>query len=146
MSAGDALDGVLGPLERQVMEIVWRRTASGGPVTAGEVLAALPDDRSPAHTTINTILERLVAKGLLSREKGGKLVHYRPMRSRAETVRSVSADLLRGLFGLSRSTAIATFVDLLSTAEPDALDELQRRIERKKAERQDDDTEAETRR
>ena len=65
---------MVGPLERRVMDHLWR----SGPSTVGEVLAALNLD-SPqqlAYTTVMTILVRLSDKGYLNRTREGRHFRY----------------------------------------------------------------------
>lgn len=53
--------GTLGPLEQQVMEIVWREKQC----SVRDVVERLPNPR--AYTTVMTTLSRLYRRGLLSR-------------------------------------------------------------------------------
>jgi predicted transcriptional regulator len=53
--------GTLGPLERQVMEILWRKKEC----SVRDVLDRLPDPK--AYTTIMTTLSRLFTRGLATR-------------------------------------------------------------------------------
>lgn len=64
---------VLGPLERRIMEHLWR----SGPSTVAETRGALnsASRQQLAYTTIMTILVRLHEKGYLTRQPEGR--HYR---------------------------------------------------------------------
>src|SRR5215471_9045481 len=53
--------GTLGPLERQVMEILWRKKDC----SVRDVLDRLPDGK--AYTTVMTTLSRLFTRGLATR-------------------------------------------------------------------------------
>ena len=57
---------VLGDLEADVMEVLWRR----GEASIREVWEELKRRRSITFNSIMTIMNRLVAKGLLRREDG----------------------------------------------------------------------------
>ena len=65
---------LLGPLERRVMEHLWR----GGPQAVGDVLEALnrSGERKLAYTTVMTILVRLHEKGHVTRQKEGRRFRY----------------------------------------------------------------------
>jgi predicted transcriptional regulator len=63
----------LGPLENEVMEILWARNEA----TVREVLQLLQEERSIAYTTVMTIMNNLAQKGLLEREPQGKAYRYR---------------------------------------------------------------------
>ncbi len=59
------------------MDEVWRR-ASSEP-TVRDVASALPDR---AYTTVATVLDRLVRKGILSRRKDGRAMRFSPAGGR----------------------------------------------------------------
>ena len=61
----------LGELERRVMDILWQE--SDRELTARSVATALPDY---AYTTIATILDRLVHKGLVHRRMVGRTIRF----------------------------------------------------------------------
>ncbi len=66
--------------EMEVMEAVW---AFDGPVTSAQVQERL-SARGWKPTTVLTFLSRLTEKGLLAREKNGKLNHYVPLLTSSE--------------------------------------------------------------
>ena len=57
------LSEVLGPLESEIMDVVW----DDKEVTVRDVHKALKETRSIAYTTVMTTLGRLTDKGLLTR-------------------------------------------------------------------------------
>lgn len=65
---------LLGPLERRVMNHLWRQA----PQSVGDVQEALnhAETRPLAYTTVMTILVRLHEKGLVTREKEGRQFRY----------------------------------------------------------------------
>ena len=56
---------MLGSLEKEIMEIVWTK----GEVDARHVQQVIREKRKIAYTTVNTVLSRLVDKGLLKSRK-----------------------------------------------------------------------------
>ena len=72
----------LGPLERRVLQVLWRRADFA---RVREVLPEFPDI---AYTTLMTTLERLHRKGILERVFNGRAFSYRPSSTRAETALS----------------------------------------------------------
>ncbi len=102
-----------GELEDEVLTAV---RSAGRPVAPGAVRDLL--DRDLAYTTVMTILVRLQAKGLLSRERSGRAFAYRPVEPATRT-----ALLMRKALdaGDDRGTALARFVEHL---EPDDLPRL----------------------
>jgi predicted transcriptional regulator len=109
---------VLGPLEAEVMEIVW---ASDGPVSVRAMLEQLNRGRREqlAYTTVMTVMSRLVEKDVLSRRRDGRgYVYEASVSDPAEiAVRSVVRE-----FG---DAALAHFVDE-ARADPKVLRRLRR--------------------
>jgi predicted transcriptional regulator len=64
-------DSILGPLEAEVMQIVWK---VGKPLTVRELLDKLNTRREPAlaYTTAMTVMSRLAEKGALTRRREGR--------------------------------------------------------------------------
>ena len=114
----DELSRVLGPLEADVMEVMW---SAGGRMSVRAVLDRLNDGRdSPlAYTTVMTVMARLAEKDILRRQLDGRGYVYEPIVADAAAiaVRSVVRD-----FG---EAAVAQFVDA-ARADP----KLRRRLER----------------
>ena len=112
---------VLGPLEADVMEILW---AADEPMTVRQLLERINKRRKPqlAYTTVMTIMSRLVEKEILSRTKQGRGYVYEAAASdpAAIAVRSVMRD-----FG---DAAWAHFVYEART-DPEALRRLQRLLD-----------------
>lgn len=71
-----------------VMNICWER----GKATARQIHEQTPSERSWNYQTVKTMLDRLVAKGYLRREKLGPLCLFEPAVPRAKVVtRSIDA-------------------------------------------------------
>jgi predicted transcriptional regulator len=62
----------LGPLESEVMEVMWEKERA----TVREVVDLLQMRRPLAYTTVMTVMNNLVHKGLLDREPEGKAYRY----------------------------------------------------------------------
>ena len=96
--------GGLGPLEAEVMKILW---SAEGPMTVRAVLERANRRRSEplAYTTVMTVMSRLADKGVLARRREGRGYAYEPTASDAAAiaVRQVVRD-----FG---ETAVAHFVE-----------------------------------
>ncbi|MFC4530291.1 BlaI/MecI/CopY family transcriptional regulator [Sphaerisporangium dianthi] len=75
-------------MERAIMEVLWDSTHS---LLVREVQEALNADAGKplAYTTVQTVAERLVRKGLLSRTLDRKAFRYSARRSRDEHVTAV---------------------------------------------------------
>lgn len=106
--AGD--EAFLGPLETAIMDHLWKRRRA----TVRDVVDAIGRSRSLAYTTVMTIMTRLHAKGLLTRERDGKTYVYRPAFSRDEHRARLSREIVRGLVDEFGDVALAHFTAELS--------------------------------
>ena len=118
MSDAKDLSKVLGPLEAEVMQVVWQ---SQGPLAVRDVLELLNHRRRPAlaYTTVMTVMSRLERKGVLSREVDGR--GYRYSAALPDEAAIAVRDVVRD-FG---EAAIAQFVDE-ARADPKLLRRLQK--------------------
>ena len=73
----DPLQSALGPLERAVMDTIWR----GGDFSVREVQGRLANP--VAYTTVMTTLDRLYKKGLVHRRRDGRAFVYTAARAAA---------------------------------------------------------------
>lgn len=124
------LGHVLGDLEKGIMTILWVR----GEATGREVLDEIRSSREIAFTTVLTVIERLVKKGLVVKTRGENAYIYRPRYTRDEFTRQVSQEVLKGVLEISTSSAVASLVDLLADTDPEELERLSRLIEAKRQE------------
>lgn len=99
----------LGPLERQVVEILWDH----GPRTVRQVIDRLPTD--PAYTTIATVLANLKRKGVVTTVHEGRSAHYVPTVSRADHDAAVMGGVLAA--SRDRSTTILRFAESMSAGD-----------------------------
>jgi predicted transcriptional regulator len=90
----DPVARYLGELQAAVMEILWRRDSA----TVREVADELNKKRSLAYTTVLTLVSRLFARDLLTREPEGRGFRYRATKSREEFLAQLSDQLIDRLF------------------------------------------------
>jgi len=114
--------GVLGPLEAEVMRVLW---AAEEPLPVRGVLEILSRRRKPAlaYTTVMTVLSRLAEKRILRRTRAGRGYVYEP------AVPDEAAIAVRELVRDYGDAAVAHLVDE-ARGDP----ELRRRLERLLAE------------
>jgi len=124
------LGRALGDLEKDIMDILW---AKGG-VTGKEALEEISRSKKAAITTVLTVLDRLVKKGIVKKTKGESVYIYTPALTKDEFTDMVSQAVMRGVLDISASSAVASFVDILAKTDPKELDRLSRLIEKKKKE------------
>ncbi len=120
------LDGLLGPLETDVMEIAWRLNEA----TVRDVHAELANNREIAYTTVMTTMSRLAAKGLLLRDTSGLAHRYRPAMSRDEYARTAVTSVIDWLVDRFPTPALQYFVDVMDDgSDPDTMRALRERID-----------------
>lgn len=120
----DGLVKVLGPLETEIMQILWQEGSS----TVKKVHRKLAQQRDIAYTTVMTTMSRLADKGVLNRERDGLAYVYTPVISEDEFVNLVVRQVLDGLLDDYSDTAISYMVDYLAKNNPAELRRLQREI------------------
>lgn len=121
------LDGLLGPLETEVMETVW----SLGETTVRDVHAQLAKRRDIAYTTVMTTMARLASKGLLARDTSGLAHRYHPTLTREEYARSTVTSVVDWLVDAFPEPAMSYFVKVIDDGgEAPSLDGLRERISR----------------
>ncbi len=124
------LGRTLGDLERAIMDLLWSRSG----ITGKEVFERLSQEREIALTTVLTVLERLVKKGLVNKKKGEVAYLFSAAYTRDEFTEVVSQEVLKGVFEISMGSATASFVDILADTDPNELDRLSLLIKQKKEE------------
>ena len=107
-----------GDLEATVMDQLW---SAGRPLLVRDVIDAMSPDRTPAYTTVMTVMDNLHRKGLLRRERDGRAFRYWPTKARAE----LTAELMDELLSDSGDRP-ATLLRFVGRMAPDELAELRR--------------------
>jgi BlaI family penicillinase repressor len=85
-----------------------------------------------AYTTTATVLDRLCAKGLISREKDGRAFVYRRKVGREVVERARLRQALDWLLGAEPQPAMARLVDAVESIDPQLVDDLAREVARKR--------------
>ena len=96
----------MGPLERQVMEVLWSRVDQE--MSAREVADHFPES---AYTTIATVLERLVGKDLLRRRDERRVIMYTATGTRAVHTAQLMLEILNST--RDPEAALASFAQLI---------------------------------
>ena len=129
--SAEGLAKVLGDLEARVMRAVWGLAL---PVSARAVHERVAAEHTVTIHTVITVLNKLVDKGLLRREKRGELLHYEASLSEEEFRAQASRRLMEGVLSFGPEAVAASFVDILADRDPRQLAQLARLIERRLAE------------
>ena len=95
--------------ELRLMDIVWEK----GPVTVGEVAAALTGEPGLAYNTILTTLRILEQKGYVrhTKPREGRAYVYRAVVGRKQASRNALRQLVRGFFDNSPELLVLNLLD-----------------------------------
>ena len=121
----------LGRLEFDLMQILWSR----GESNVRDVVQKL--DRSLAYTTVMTTLDRLYKKGLLNRHLQDRAFVYSARFSQQEWERTQAENVLTNFLTgpqASRELLLSSFLDAVGEHDTALLDELEKKIRRKRRE------------
>lgn len=110
----------LGSLQAKIMQVMWDHPDRH--MAVREVLESLEGDL--AYTTVMTVMNRLVEKGLLRRRRDGRAWSYRPSGSREAYVAATMMDALSA--AKDRKAALLHF---LADLDPDEAAGLRRSLE-----------------
>ncbi|MDQ6693991.1 MAG: BlaI/MecI/CopY family transcriptional regulator [Chloroflexota bacterium] len=105
---------VLGPLEGQIMEVVWLQ----GPSTVSSVHKVLREQKDIAYTTVMTTMGRLAKKNLLNQDTSASTYVYSPTLPRDAFERYVVKGIIAGLLDDFGDVVIQYFNE--AVAERDA--------------------------
>ena len=112
--------------EWDVMEPVWEAGAS----TAADVIRALRQTHDWNHSTIRTLLARLVEKGALAYDVAGSRYVYRPAVSRDRCVRQKGKSFVDQVFGGDVGALLLHFV-ADAALDPDQIQQLREHLAQK---------------
>ena len=113
--------------EWDVMEPIW----SAGACTAADVIKQLRATHDWNHSTIRTLLARLVEKGALAYDVEGARYIYRAAVSREHCVRQEGRSFLEKAFGGDAAALLAHFVAEASLDQKQ-IEQLRQLLARKK--------------
>ena len=116
-------------LELQILKVLWEDS----PATVERVRAALAEldpPRELTYSSVITLLNIMVKKGLLTREKSGRAFEFSPSVQEKDINRGMVGDLVRRVFD---GSATALMLEVLETQDldPEELKLVRRMINRK---------------
>ena len=100
----DAANTALSRRERQVMDILHRRTGA----TVAEIMADLPDP--PTYSAVRSVLRILSEKALIKHREDGPRYIYYPAESTETAREDVLAHVVRTYFGDSPEQAVTALL------------------------------------
>jgi BlaI family penicillinase repressor len=120
-----------GKLEYAVLVALWE----AGPLSGRALHDRVGVPMQLVYTTTAKVLDRLVAKGLVTRSRQGRVFVFAACTQRQQVEEARARKTLAGLFGAQPRPALAALVDAVAAIDPDLLDELARAIETRRKKR-----------
>jgi BlaI family penicillinase repressor len=106
----------LGKVQTQIMDVLWRR----GTATARQITEDLCSEGPPiAHSTVQTLLRKLEAKGAVAHDMDERVFIFRPMFRKEEVAETATHDFLARIFQGSAYSLVSHLIsnERISTEE-----------------------------
>ncbi|MEM6251401.1 MAG: BlaI/MecI/CopY family transcriptional regulator [Cyanobacteria bacterium P01_D01_bin.156] len=110
----------LGPLEAEILEILWQLGTSSGTAIHDQILADI--DRDLTYSSVATVLRRLEQKGWIAKRRVGRAYHWEPLLSENNAKVLRSHESLQQFLAASNPDIVAAFAD---TIDQDSLEQLE---------------------
>ena len=85
----------LGKVQLEILQVLWRL----GRATAREVTDEMSRERPISHSTVQTLLRQMEAKGAVRHEVGERAFVFVPVPEESEVASNATRDLLGRVFG-----------------------------------------------
>jgi predicted transcriptional regulator len=121
-----------GRLEYAVLVALWEL----GPLSGRDIHGRIGVPLGLVYTTTAKVLDRLHLKGLVARQRQGRVFVFSACAPRATVERARAVKTLTGLFGDEARPALAALVDAVEAIDPRLLDDLARAIEARRKTRE----------
>ena len=120
-----------GDLQAEVMTAVWKL----GEAKVEDVRALRPARSRLAYTTVQTVMNRLTERGLLTRKRTGSAYVYRPRYEEADYLAERIGARLAAASPDARRQALVSLIEDLEPGELDEVARLTARIKRQRGRR-----------
>ena len=96
----------LGRVQLQIMDVLWR----DGSATARQITDTLSTQAPIAHSTVQTLLRKMEAKGAVTHVKHDRTCYFKPLIAQTDVAEDVAKDLLTRVFHGSISNLVAHLI------------------------------------
>lgn len=105
--------------EFEVMKVVWKYA----PISTNEITERLVKTTTWSPKTIQTLIKRLVTKGILSYEKQSRVFVYTPLVKKSDYIGQESSSFLNRFYDGNIASMLSAYIDdgRLSESEIDTL-------------------------
>ena len=99
----------LGRVQLQIMQVLWQRGRATARVITDD-LNRLENSKPIAHSTVQTLLRKMEAKGAITHRNVDRIFIFEPVHEKSEVTNGAVSDLLARLFDRSISGLVAHLV------------------------------------
>ncbi|MEO0867750.1 MAG: BlaI/MecI/CopY family transcriptional regulator [Cyanobacteria bacterium J06642_11] len=117
----------LGPLESEILEILWHLGTSPATAIHNQILADI--DRDLTYSSVATVLRRLEQKGWIAKRRVGRAYHWEPLLSENNAKVLRSHERLQQFLAASNPDIVAAFADTLDQDSLNQLEAITQRIQ-----------------
>lgn len=119
---------ILGDLEKEIMEIIWREKSC----SVRDVLENIKRKQKPAYTTVMTVMARLYDKNILKRNLNDYDAYiYTPVQPKENFLASASKKIINNLIHeCGEEVAVAQFIDVLENSTETKSKDLRKKLKK----------------
>ncbi|MEL6131347.1 MAG: BlaI/MecI/CopY family transcriptional regulator [Cyanobacteria bacterium J06633_23] len=117
----------LGPLEAEILNILWDVGTTSATVIHNQILEDI--DRDLTYSSVATVLRRLESKGWIAKRRVGRAYHWEPLLSADSAKILKSHEHLQQFLAASNPDIVAAFADTLDQSSLDQLEAITQRIQ-----------------
>lgn len=118
------LELFFGPLEAQIMDILW----AAPDLSIKDVQIRLGKDKDLNFNTVMTVMNRLIDKGVLTKTVKGRTSFYRTLESKERFLENQSKEISHNLVEDFGPLVVSHMLDGLDEADPELLEKLEQKI------------------
>lgn len=116
----------LGPLEKEILHIVWQLETATVKEIHDRILA--DPDRELAYTSVTTVLNRLTQKGWLTCNKQGRSFTWQALISQAQARALFAYEQLNQFLAVGNPDVVAAFADSLDQASMEQIEAIAEKL------------------
>ncbi|MEM9948241.1 MAG: BlaI/MecI/CopY family transcriptional regulator [Cyanobacteria bacterium P01_D01_bin.36] len=117
----------LGPLETEIVEILWRLGATSATAVHQQILADI--NRELTYSSVSTVLKRLEKKGWVSCSRENRVHIWRATVSQQQATILKAQEHLHSFLAVGSPDIVAAFADTLDDSSLAQLDEIAQKIQ-----------------
>ncbi|MGL5925062.1 BlaI/MecI/CopY family transcriptional regulator [Chroococcidiopsis sp.] len=125
----------LGPLETEILNIVWELDRVTVKDVHDRILA--DPDRELAYTSVTTVLRRLTEKGWLACDKQERVFYWQPLVTKEQAQVIEAHEKLHRFLAVGNPDVVAAFADSLDRTSLEQLDAIAKRIQAARQQREE---------